>query len=65
MASYLIEYFGIGWIEESATYTGDIQGLLREVVWIEERGGHGLTVTDQETGETVYEDGDLVGLSKS
>jgi hypothetical protein len=53
---YLIDYSGIGGIEESATYTGDIQGLLREVDWIEGRGGYSVTVTDQETGETVYED---------
>lgn len=59
MAQYLIAYFGIGWIDESATYTGDIQGLLREITWIEERGGHGVTATNQATGETVYDDGGL------
>ncbi|MDD5394313.1 MAG: hypothetical protein PHE17_14965 [Thiothrix sp.] len=59
MAEYLIEYSGMCWIEENTTYTGDIPGLLREVDWIEGRGGRSVTVTDQETGETVYEDGGL------
>ena len=58
MTQYLIEYFGIGGIDESITYTGGISGLLQEITWIEERGGWNVSATN-EAGKFVYEDGGL------
>ena len=65
MATYQIDYFGIGGIEESASYTGGLTGLLVEATWIGERGGWGITATDIETDNIVYEDGGLVQVPEN
>lgn len=58
--TYCIEFIGCCGQECSANFEGDIPGLLQEITWIEERGGWGITATD-EAGEFVYEDGGLCG----
>ena len=57
--AYCIEFIGCCGQECSANFEGDIPGLLQEITWIEERGGWGITATD-EAGEFVYEDGKVV-----
>lgn len=59
MSSYLIEYIGCCGQEASTHYQGEITGLLKEITWIEERGGWGVSAIDEDTDEVVYEDGSL------
>ncbi len=54
-----IDYVGCDSLEAAALFEGDIDGLLREITWIEERGGWGIIATDEDTGEAVYADGGL------
>ncbi|QTR51552.1 hypothetical protein [Candidatus Thiothrix anitrata] len=58
--AYYIEFIGCCGQECSVNFKGDIQALLQEITWIEERGGWSRTAAD-ESGEFVYEDGGLCG----
>ena len=43
---YLINYLGIGGIEECGTHRGSLESLAEHITMIEGQGGHSLTVTD-------------------
>ena len=54
-----IGYVGCDSLEATALFEGDIDGLLREITWIEERGGWSITATCEDPGEVVYADGGM------
>lgn len=57
--TFTIHYVGCCGQESETTFEGDIDGLLREITWMEERGGWGITATCEDAGEMVYADGGM------
>ena len=57
---YLIEYLGIGGMDESITHTGDIASLAECIDWIEGSGGQSVSSTNMEDGSVIYESGGFV-----
>lgn len=57
---YLINYLGIGGIEECGTHRGSLESLAEHITMIEGQGGQALTATDDITRSVVYECGGFV-----